>query len=62
MLNKTLITITYNSSNIEDLISFNNIKVMMIKKIQYKMTNNVINNEIWYLGNSMKYYKYNIKS
>ena len=61
MHNKTLITIIYNSNNIEDVTPLNNIKVMMIRKIQYKMTNNVINNEIWYLGNYMRHYKHNIK-
>ena len=56
MLNKKIITIIYNISNIADLIPLNNIKVMKIKKIPRKTTNNVINNETWYLGNNMKQY------
>ena len=62
MHNKTLITIIYNSSNLEDVMLLNNIKMMKIKKIHRKTTKYVINNEIWYLGNNMRHYKHKIKS
>ena len=62
MLNKTLITIIYNISSIKKVMLLNNIKVMMIKKIHRKTTNNVVNNEIRYQWHNMKHYKYNIKT
>ena len=61
MINKIMTIIIRNYSNIEDVMPLNNMMMMKIKNIQCKMTNNVINNATWYLGNNMRHYKYKIK-